>query len=98
MKPRRSRIVAQRARDFPQAAGQATVACCSTTCCFTILGGGVGLLAGGVLGIVAYCKNRQQAHVLVHVVAGFCWCVGYALLGLVIGAGLGLVTDLLINR
>jgi hypothetical protein len=89
--------------DFPHARRRAVkLACCTTTCCFTFLGGAVGILGGGILGFVRFIQGTgdlagEDRSFTTRIVAGtfrfLVLVLWYAFLGALIGAGIGFVID-----
>ena len=78
------------------------LACCSCTCCcFTLLGGGIGLIGGAIKGIVASLGGTRTSsdNVLIDVLLATLRFLGfvvvYAIGGLLLGAAVGGAIDYL---
>lgn len=90
--------------DFPHVRkNDVILACgCSTCCCFTLLGGAIGGVAGLTTGIVQFVRSDTKprgiaAAALVGAGKFLVYVVVSGLAGLCIGAGLGFVADQLLG-
>lgn len=91
--------------DFPHARKRGVrLACCScTTCCFTLLVGGIGGVAGLVKGIMSVNQyaipiENEIAEVVINLVWYLLVVAAHALVGILIGAGIGYVIDMLVSK
>jgi hypothetical protein len=98
-------IVDSTAGDFPHARRSGVrLACCTcTTCCFTLLLGGIGGVAGLIKGVASVNQYALQIeNPVIEVVVNLVWyllvVVAHLLTGALIGAGIGYVIDLLVSK
>jgi hypothetical protein len=102
---RRTLVVEPTAGDFPHARRRGVrLACCTcTTCCFTLLLGGIGGIAGLVKGIASVNQYALRIeNPVAEVVVNSLWYLGvvvaYVLVGVLIGAGIGFAIDMLVSK
>ncbi|MBI4600961.1 MAG: hypothetical protein HY721_03285 [Planctomycetes bacterium] len=87
--------------DFPHARRRgAKLACCTcTTCCFTVLLGGIGAVAGVVHGVIAFvARPPSESESWLRIVGGILrlllYVLGFGLAYLLLGAFIGFCIDL----
>jgi hypothetical protein len=98
-------VVEHTTGDFPHARKRGVrLACCTcTTCCFTLLLGGIGGVAGLISGVMAARESsvdveNPYAQFALSILWFLAIVVGYLLIGLLIGGGIGFGIDTLVSK
>lgn len=101
----RTLIVEPTAGDFPHARKRSVrLACCTcTTCCFTLLLGGIGGVAGLISGFISAKESSVDVeNPYAQFLLSGLWFVGiilgYAIVGILIGGGIGFGIDMLVSK
>lgn len=100
-----SLVVEPTAGDFPHARRRGVrLACCTcTTCCFTLLLGGIGGIAGLITGAASAKRYALQIeNPTIQMVVNALWLLGvviaYGLVGVLVGGGVGYAIDMLVSK